>query len=704
MKTPRIIVALFALSVLLPFGLLAGISAERWTLMKVTAENDTLNTVTIIEQQARHIFETQELVLKLVDGMVRNMSDEEVRSSSVAAQLAELASQLPQTVSIWVSNSEGAIIAASLPWPSSLSLAGLEYFEVHRHGFVPHFISEPYIGRTTNLPSFAMSQRRSAPGGAFVGILHVAISPLHFENAFGAMKRGLGGAASLIREDGVILARHPPAPAIERLEPSSPLMRALATGSARGELYASSSVDGVERVYAYRRLGAFPAFIGYGVDMPVRVAAWRADLLRDALLALAATLLLASATWLAHRAFRERSNALHALEQETDRRIALEARLAQAHALEALGRMARGVAHDFNNLLTVVIGNLEMLEESATSPVQRGVAHRARKAAEAGAQLAGSLLVYARTQVLQVQPVAIGSLLEEMKPVLEDLAGQKTKVTLDIAPGLPDCLCDPAQLRAAIGNLVANAREAMPETGGRIALAVREVTLTAGDLADSDIAPGRFVAISVTDNGRGMSSEIVARAFEPFFTTKTGRPASGLGLSHVGGLVGQLGGRVRLSSEPGTGTTVTLELPAMAATTRLPPASDEPASSLPAADVTTPRRVLVVDDQPEIRALAERILIRAGYDVAVAACGAEAASRVEAGERVDVLLTDVVMPGEVNGLALLERVRCINPAVAGLLMSGYTPDTLTLNAAGAVFLPKPFTRQALLDAVKTAIG
>jgi signal transduction histidine kinase len=645
MRTPWNIVALFLLSVLLPFALFAAVALDTRGRLFAEARRDAEATAEVLRAHATKVFETQELVLDTMEDMVRGTPDEVLRRPEASARLAALAARLEQTVSLWIADAEGSIVAASLPWSPALNVAETDYFRAQIEGPVPRFVGTPFVGRTTGMPSFSMSRRRPAEDGRFAGTLHVAVSPRYFEENFRLADRG-AGAAALLREDGVVLARNPPAERGARLGPDSPMRRALEEGQMAGVITGVSSLDGTPRLYAFRRIGPFPVYVGYGVDMPARLAAWRQGIARYGLAALASALLLSAATWLAWRSAASRASALSALQAEAERRHRAETRLQEARSLEALGRMARGVAHDFNNLLTVVIGNLETLEEIGGDAAARGAATRARKAAEAGAQLATSLLAYARTQVLRIEPVAVDALLRDLHPVLQDLATPAVPVTLDLQPGLPRCLVDVAQLRAAIGNLVSNARDAMPD-GGRI----RIVVDVAAEAPPGRVQPGgaaRFVRIGVRDTGSGMPPEVAQRACEPFFTTKHGGGGSGLGLSQVFGLMHQLGGHVALDSAAGHGTEVTLHLPVAPESAEAATPPGDAAGPPAAPPCPSGRRILVVDDQPEIRALARAMLSRAGHAVSTASGGQEALALLGAQDRFDLVLTDIVMPGDLD--------------------------------------------------------
>jgi signal transduction histidine kinase/ActR/RegA family two-component response regulator len=698
-QVPWTVAGLFLLSALLPAALFVAMAVERRVVMWETARRDTDAVVNVLQQHAQKLLETQELVLDLVEDLVRGASDEAVAAEQTSNRLAEIAVRLPQTVSIWVGDARGRILAGSAPPPPGQDMADRDYFVAQIDTPSPRYVSARFTGRVSRASSFAISRRRPSADGTFTGTIHVAVSAEYVEDALRVAASDMVGAATLLREDGVLLARFPPRADVARLSPEGQLMRAIAAQPQAGSFYGSSVLDGIDRVYAYRRIAPFPVYVGFGVDMPTREAEWAAAVLRDAALALFCMLVLGSATWFTWRSMRLRTAAAAALRAEADRRHMAESRLEQARSLEALGRMARGVAHDFNNLLTVVIGNLETLEEGTRDPLVRDAARRSRRAAEAGAELAGSLLAFARTQMLRVEPARLDRLLREMRPLLQDLATAGIELRLELPGEVAACRCDVAQFRAAIGNLVSNARDAMPK-GGLITISVREAVLAEAELQGNPAAhPGRFVATSVSDTGTGMSREVVARAFEPFFTTKSPGSGSGLGLSHVYGLVSQLGGIATLRSELGFGTTVTLYLPVAA---EAPPAAPDPSRQDGPARAAT--RVLVVDDKPEIRQLAGTILRRAGYEVETAPGGAEALMLFEGGARFDLVVSDVVMQGGLDGVSLVRRLRAEHPGLAALLVTGYAPDSAALGASGAGVLAKPFTRQALLSAVEGALA
>lgn len=375
-------------------------------------------------------------------------------------------------------------------------------------------------------------------------------------------------------------------------------------------------------------------------------------------------------------------------------RKAIEAELRQAQRMEAIGQLTGGVSHDFNNLLTVISGNLEMLDGRLTGAEDRELLAEAREATALGAQLASRLLAFGRRQPLRPVPVDVNALVQGMAGLLQRSLAETIRIDLQLSPGLPCTLADPGQLENVLLNLAINARDAM-HGGGRLTIATGQRVVEAGiPERNPDAAPGRYVQLAVTDTGVGMTPEVRERAFEPFFTTKSVSLGSGLGLSMVYGFVRQSGGHVHLDSEPGLGTTVTLCLPELL---------DETAPTVTVPDTAPPARrtgqtVLVVEDDPRVRRVTVRRVKELGYEVLEAENGDAAMAQLRAGAMPDVLFTDVVMPGELNGPTLALAARRLLPAVKVLLTSGYTdPDVVAavVDLPDSGWLAKPYSLDEL---------
>jgi PAS domain S-box-containing protein len=345
-----------------------------------------------------------------------------------------------------------------------------------------------------------------------------------------------------------------------------------------------------------------------------------------------------------------------------------EMRLRQAQKMEAVGQLTGGIAHDFNNLLAVIIGNLQLLEKPLQDDARlQGRLKLALEAARSGAELTRRLLAFSRRQVLEPKIVQPNDLLMQMVPLMKRTLGEAIRLDVRLADDIWPVKVDTSHLESAVLNLAINARDAMPE-GGRISIATATVTLDSDyAVTRSYVSPGRYVMIAVSDTGTGMTPDIIKRAFEPFFTTKETGKGSGLGLSMVYGFVKQSGGHIELYSEPGHGTTVKIYLP------RVEAEADIPTESLPNRheQPTGTERILVVDDNASVRATAVSMLESLGYEVLEAEDG-NAALKVLAGSPgIDMVFSDIVMPGSVNGFVLAAEVRKRFPRTRVLLTSGF---------------------------------
>ncbi|NOG71610.1 ATP-binding protein [Roseicella sp. DB1501] len=380
--------------------------------------------------------------------------------------------------------------------------------------------------------------------------------------------------------------------------------------------------------------------------------------------------------------------------ERTAELMAAEETLRQAQKMEALGQLTGGIAHDFNNMLQGVVGGLAMARRqiSAGHPERTSrYLDAAHGAAERAASLTKRLLAFARNQRLDPKPVEASALIAGLAEMLRRTMGPGIEVDLRLRNG--NVLCDPHELENALLNLCINARDAMPE-GGRLTVATAHADLSAAELQDSQAPPGRYVAIVVTDTGTGMPPEVLKRVFDPFFTTKPVGQGTGLGLSQVYGFVRQSGGIVQVESMPGQGTTFRLLLPFHGGTaaTAVPPAA---VRALPASAEARAKVLLVDDEAAARRPMADR-LRELGYDVFEAVDG-PGALRILASVQPDLLVTDVGLPGGMNGRQVAEAVRERFPGLPVLFISGYSGAALP---AGVEVIGKPFD----LDMLALRIG
>lgn len=370
-------------------------------------------------------------------------------------------------------------------------------------------------------------------------------------------------------------------------------------------------------------------------------------------------------------------------------RVKMEQELRQAQKMEAIGQLTGGVAHDFNNLLTVISGNLEMLERRLNDAEQRELLNEAQSASKLGAELTKRLLAFGRRQSLNPKPTDLNTLARGMAELLRRSLGETVEIEIRLSGQLPLIMADPGQIENALLNLAINARDAMPD-GGRLIIETAPAEIDKDYAAAyTDVVPGRYITLAVTDTGTGMTPEVQRRAFEPFYTTKGAGAGSGLGLSMVYGFVKQSGGHVQLYSEPGHGTTVRLYLP------------EHVGAASAAAESTSPliehgpfgKTILIVEDDQRVRRVSVRRLKELGYAVIEAEDAPGALLVLDRDGPIDVLFTDIVMPGGMTGIALAHEARRRRPGLKVLFTSGYAEPAAvkgSLLTTNVDWLGKPY--------------
>ena len=380
----------------------------------------------------------------------------------------------------------------------------------------------------------------------------------------------------------------------------------------------------------------------------------------------------------------------------------LEEQLRQSQRLEAIGQLTGGIAHDFNNLLTVIIGNTQLIAEKLSDhPDVRGLSDLTLQAAEQGAELNRRLLAFARRQTLNPQVIDVNRLVAGLDGLIRPLIGEQIEVEWVRAGGLWPAVADRAQLESSILNLALNARDAMPG-GGRLTIETSNVRLDAAySAANLEVRAGQYVMVAVSDTGTGIAPEVLTRVFEPFFSTKATGLGSGLGLSMVYGFAQQSGGHVKIYSELGEGTTVRVYLPRSNAT---PPV---PAPILDATQVVGGHeRILLVEDNDLVRQVVREMLSSLGYAVLSAVNGPEALELLRGEDAFDLLFTDVVMSGGMNGRELADAAKQLRPQLPVLFSSGYTDNAIIHQGRldqGVQLLAKPYSYAELARTVRTVL-
>ncbi len=682
----------------------AAVWQERRVLLE-EAGRQAERSAEVLEQHAAAAFHAYELIFARIDEHVRLVPGED--EATLHAYLASIDRDLKEVGSLFLVDAAGKVTAHSRFYPASaIDVKDRDYFRMlaSGKGAGPPVLDErtaaldasglavgvPNAGRLSGASKLNIARALRTGDGRFAGAVAISVSQDYFEAFHRTLASSSGDSMALVRADGAVLARSPSLNADQtRLALSAKNQHVVTTRLlGRATTYASS-LDGIERIAAFRELAAYPIYVGYGLGTSAVLRTWYLHLFLYAGIALLAASALFGVTWLALRAAQEEALARTNLVSEMGRREAAESALRQAQKMEAVGQLTGGIAHDFNNLLAVVLGNLELLAKRLPDdPRLRRYVDGGLKGARRGAALTQRMLAFSRRQDLKLETVDVPVLVRGMTDLLVRSLGAAIAIETHFPVQLATARADVNQLEAALLNLAVNARDAMPK-GGIIFIAAHEKA--AGPDGPPGLARGRYVVLAVTDTGEGMDAATLARAAEPFFTTKAVGKGTGLGLAMVHGLAAQSGGTLHLDSAPGRGTRVELWLP-VADGPAPPPTA--PLSAL--LDATHFCKVLLVDDDPLVREASAAMVEDLGHAVVKASSAREALAVLRSGTPVDLLMTDQVMPG-MTGVELAAEVAALRPELPILLASGFAE--LSEADASLPRLAKPFTQAALAQAI-----
>jgi nitrogen-specific signal transduction histidine kinase/CheY-like chemotaxis protein len=395
-------------------------------------------------------------------------------------------------------------------------------------------------------------------------------------------------------------------------------------------------------------------------------------------------------------------NIVYGVVSDITGRKRLEEQFFQSQKMEAIGRLAGGVAHDFNNILTVITGYTDLLLDRHPDhdDPEREEIEQIKKATKQAASLTRQLLAFSRKQVLQPRVLNLNTVVANIETMLRRLIGENIELVTILEPQLGRVKADPGQMEQVIVNLVVNARDAMPN-GGKLIIKTTNLELDETFARQHlGAGPGPYVLLTLNDTGHGMDPQTRSHIFEPFFTTKEPGQGTGLGLAIVHGIINQSGGYISVQSEPGQGASFNIYLPRV----ETPVLATNERSEVPIPSWSGSETILLVEDEDSVRELTRRILLKEGYTVLEAQNGEEALQVLqEYAQPVDLLLTDVIMPGSVNGRELGKSVSLSHPKTKVLYMSGYTDNVIIPNGALdpiLAFLAKPFTPHALTRKVR----
>ena len=693
---------LLAATIIVPVLLFIGASWLAYGDTKRQYEERLGRTLDLLYVGARATFETQQLVVGNVLGLIDEMDGAEIRQNEARLheQIQNLVRKLPQVEDVFILDKQGRpVVGANVfPMPGNISAADRPYFVAHRDGNEQRYVSETFRSRINNSEIFQYSERRQRADGGFDGAILVAIPPSYFNKLFEQAAGTDNYTTSLVRADGELLVRFPALPGTTtRFERGSRFMQAIAENREAGSYSTSkSSFDGVARTVVYRKLPDLPVYVTVGVASDSVREAWIHRMSAHLLFGLPATLALFALALVASRRAASQGEALERLREEQIRRAAVEESLRQSQKMTAVGQLTAGIAHDFNNLLTGIGGAIDLVGRRLPQPTPEIVRFLdlARTGVARAATLTQRLLAFSRQQPLQIEAVDANRLVTGMSELLRRTLGETVQIETVLSGGLWRATADSAQLEAAVLNLAINARDAMPG-GGTLTIETANTHLDdAYAAANAEVTPGQFVMIAVSDTGTGMDQQTIARAFEPFFTTKERGQGTGLGLSMTYGYIKQIGGHLKIYSELGHGSTVKVYLPRTQAEAGTSPELAAMVSVAAGAGSV----VLVVEDDPVVREFAVAACRECGCIVHEAGDGEQALRLLDKHGDIQILFTDVGLPGGMNGRQLAGAAVARRPDLKVLYTTGYTANAIVHHGvidAGVNLLGKPFSVSAL---------
>ncbi len=698
-------------SVIVPLLVFGAGSWLAWRSTLSDADTDVRGALAVSSEQVTRVLDTHVLLANRINDMLASLTDADVtaREQTLHEKLLGMIAGYSQVTAAVVLGADGHPLVASSRYPvdRTVTFSDRDYFRALRDSGDALQIGGVVYGRLTHKPLFSVAVRRGAPGQAFSGAILIGVSPDYFRDFDQTLFDGdTNYAGALLRSDGTVLASYPEVPnSSDAPQRDQLLLDAIARNPLNGLVEGRSSLDDTSRLIAYKALSNYPVIVMVGRNWSSVVRQWRALMGTHLIFGIPATLALLLLSLLATQQWRRQHATLAQLRTEVERRELAEEALRQSQKMEAIGRLTGGIAHDFNNHLTVISSNIELMQRRMPpgSEALRKLTDAAMSGVQRAATLTHRLLAFARQQPLDPEPLDLGRMVTGMSDLLRRTLGEDVAIETVLAGGLWQTRVDANQLENVLLNLAVNARDAMPN-GGKLTIETANAYLDDAYAASrAEVTAGQYVMLAVTDTGMGMTTEVIEKAFEPFFTTKPLGQGTGLGLSMVYGFIKQSGGHVAIYSEPGHGSTVKVYLPRFIRPEEKPPASKGAVRAQPRG---TGETILVVEDDEDVRHSAVEALRDMGYEVLEAGDAMEGVRLIVDRGGIDLLFTDVGLPGGVNGRALADAARSAQPGLRVLFTTGYTRNAILHNGVldhDVHFIAKPFSLTALAAKVREVL-
>ncbi|WP_158601853.1 hybrid sensor histidine kinase/response regulator [Pararobbsia silviterrae] len=696
-KIRRALRVVLVLIVVLPLAYLAIYGRVDLHRRQVQANESIDRIARVAQEHAIKVVDMDaELQSRVIDGLsARTAADISRDQRQLYNWLSRLTEGYPEISALSIFDSSGSLLASSREYPvPPVNISGREDFIGARGVWPSKYFSLPLRGVVSGSEVFVAAIARLDAQQTFRGVVTVALKRSYFVDYY----RDLIGAnralsLSFYRRDGALIARYPPVPFDAPQQPLDPeFAQALREETLSGMIHTAAHDGQPDRVVAFRRINDAPLYVAAAVDERSIVRAWLGSMAIVTLATLlpcglAFVLIVYALRWIADDAGAwERWRVGH------DQRVTADRLTAQERRMEGFGNLAATIAHDFNNMLMVVSSNLDVARKKHYFGIDLEV-DSIERAIGAGQAITRRLLGIAGKQPMNRENIALPEWFRQTDALIQTAAGPGTRVIYDVRDDTWPVFVDAHELELAVVNIAVNARDAMSGRG-QLRIATRNVRLPDGQ---HELAPGRYVVLSISDNGRGMTPEVLERALEPMFSTKPAGTGAGLGLAHVLAFCRHSGGTVRLESSEGIGTAVRVYLPG---STGAVPTVEEPIVEVAQAPGTESHpRILILEDNFEVAAGMEAVLDLMDCDVTHAKNADDALRLLDTGASFDLILSDIHMPGSMNGIDFAEHIRRDMPLQRIVLMTGYAHE---LDRASERFdvLAKPFDLNVLGAIVK----
>ncbi|WGS54851.1 ATP-binding protein [Paraburkholderia sp. D15] len=684
--TRRLLLVVLAVSILFPLACLAGYGYFDYQ-RRIADSNDMIDRLArVAEEQAVKVLDLNQQMASRIVELLGNADDAQIRTreSELHDRLREIGGDFPQVSSIYLVGVNGDLLVSSLAYPApAMSNAQRDDFTAAKAMRPQPYFSLPMFGPVSRTNVFTTSIGRSGVDGQFLGEVSVALRRDYFSRFYQELTNGDASLAlGLYRQDGNLLVRYPAWPPGSKPTAQSAFTEALRDKQLFGHVRLHSTVDGVERLLAFRRVGDYPLYVMSAYATDSIGAAWRQHFLMIATLTAVPCIAIWLLVFYSLRQLEGERRAWERWQGEVAMRLSAEAASRQLQRMGALGNLVANVAHDFNNLLMVVSANTELARLKRYNNLEKEV-QAVERATATAESLTRRLLSVARKQPLKQEAVDLANWLPAAAPLIDAALGDTVELALNMVDNVWQVLADPTDLEFAIMNLAVNARDAMPR-GGHFVIRCQNSRLVGSDTLLPD---GEYVLIACSDDGEGMPEAVARRAFEPLFTTKLRGSGTGLGLAQVLSMCEQAGGTAKIESVPGSGTTVRMYLPRHR---ERQAASAVNAEALRELAPATAGVVLLVEDNEDVAAGVAAVLETFGCEVRHEPTADQALDVLSGGARFELVLSDIQMPGKLNGIDLAEKVRSAWPSQKIALMTGYADELERARRLGVAILAKPF--------------